>query len=135
MDEDREGLETVEKGRGIEQAGPRVFRVGRCGVSGQYPLTRGAAKTAGSLPREADSSHPTLQGGQSEVASQQGSGSHSASVGSGTLDSLPLKEVSDLRKGIGFWVLFPPKEKLICSRMDLGEKLGRTCLERCTFLS
>lgn len=50
MDEDREGcdqgleclveriwgfLETVEKGRGIEQAGPRVSRVGRCGVSGQ----------------------------------------------------------------------------------------------------
>lgn len=104
-------------------------------MSGQYPLTRGAAKTAESLPRETDSSHPTLQGGQSEVACQQGSGSHSASVGSGTLVSLPLKEVSDLRKGIGFCVLFPPKEKLICSRMDLGEKLGRTSLERRTFLS
>lgn len=43
---------------------------------------------------------------------------HSASFESGVLVSPSLKEVSDLREGIKFCVLFHPKEKLICSRMN-----------------
>lgn len=62
----------------------RVARVGTYGVSGQWPLTRGAAGTAGSLPREAGSRHPTLQAGQEVGASQEGSGSYSASFDSGS---------------------------------------------------
>lgn len=62
----------------------KVARVGTCGVSGQWLLTRGAVGTAGSLPREAGSKHPILQAGQEVDASQEGSGSHSASFDSGS---------------------------------------------------
>lgn len=48
-----------------------------------------------------------------------GSGSHSASFESGgVLVSPSVKEASDLRERIGACVLFPPKEKMIGSRMD-----------------
>lgn len=56
-------------------------------------------------------------------------------LGQGDLSFPTSKKISYLREGIRFCVLFPPKEKLICSRMDLSEKLGKTSLERCTFLS
>lgn len=60
----------------------------------------------------------TLQGGQGVGASQEGSGSHSASFKSRVFISPSMKEVSDLREEIEFCVLFSPKEKLICSRRD-----------------
>lgn len=46
-----------------------------------------------------------------------------------------MKEVSQVREGIGFRVLFPLKEKLIHSRIDSGEKLGRTSSEIYAFSS
>lgn len=53
----------VEEGKGIQQAGPRV---GRSRVSGQLPLARGEAGTAGRVAQG-----NWLQGGQGVSASQE----------------------------------------------------------------
>lgn len=102
-----EGSWELWKKEGIEQAGPRVFRVSRGGVSGQKPLTMGAAEMAGNLPRKAGSSPPNNPRVAREWVPARRFGLYSASLESGVLVSLTLKEVSDLREGIRFSVLFP----------------------------
>lgn len=102
-----EGSWELWKKEGIEQAGPRVSRVSRCGVSGQKPLTMGAAEMAGNLPRKAGSSPPNTPGWPRSGCQPGRFGLHSASLESGVLVSLTLEDVSELREGIRFSVLFP----------------------------
>lgn len=68
-----EGSWELWKKEGIEQAGPRVSRASRGGVSGQKPLTMGAAEMAGNLPRKAGSSPPNTPGWPGSGCQPEGS--------------------------------------------------------------